>query len=104
MTALVTNKKRPVTAKEAARRLGISERTVRKIAAQPRAEYLREQFEEREKIRAYKYDEGHTWEQTAAYWGVTVGAVKQRAWRARRERAAEREEAERRATIGEPLF
>lgn len=100
----IRDRKRPISAREAAERLGVSERTVRNLAATRREDWLREQFEERERIRVYKYDEGHTWEQTANHWNVTVGAVKQRAWRARRERAAEREEAERRTTIGEPLF
>ncbi|WP_033498802.1 hypothetical protein [Bifidobacterium coryneforme] len=104
MTARITNRKRPVTAKEAARRLGISERTVRNIAATPRAQWLREKAEEREEIRRYHDEGGHSWSETGAHFGLTQDTVKRRAYRARKERAAEKREAELLATMGEPLF
>ncbi|WP_044088146.1 hypothetical protein [Bifidobacterium bombi] len=104
MTARITNRKRPVTAKEAAKRLGISERTVRNIAATPRSQWLQEKAEEREEIRRYHDEGGHSWPATGEHFGLAEDTVRKRAYQARKERAAERHEAELRATIGEPLF
>lgn len=41
-----------------------------------------------EDIRAYHDDERHTWSQTAAHFNLSEGAARQRAYRARKERAA----------------
>lgn len=99
-------KKRKYTAKEGAARLGLSERYVRQLVAQPRDEWLAEKAAERESIRAFHDDEGHSWTQTAAHFGLHVDTVKRRAYNARKERAAEREEAERKAREASepPLF
>ena len=43
-------------------------------------------------VRAYHDDEGHTWPQTAEHFNMSQGAVRQRCYRARKERAAEAEE------------
>nr|CDL66253.1 unnamed protein product [uncultured bacterium]CRY94537.1 hypothetical protein [uncultured prokaryote] len=82
-------RKRRVTAREGARLTGLSERYIRKLVAQTREDYLAEQAERREAIRAYHDDEGHTWEQTAAHFGTSIYNVQKRAYRARKERAEE---------------
>lgn len=80
-----------LTAKEAGRRAGTSERTARRWTSQTRQAWLHDKALEREQIRSYHDDEGHSWSETAKHFGVTQEAVKQRAYRARKERAAERE-------------
>lgn len=99
-------RQRKYTAKEGAERTGISERHVRRLVATPRAEWLAEKASEREAIRAFHDDEGHSWTQTAAHFGLHVDTVKRRAYNARKERATEREEAERKAREASepPLF
>lgn len=82
-------RKRRVTAREGARLTGLSERYIRKLVAQTREDYLAEQAERREAIRAYHDDEGHTWEQTATHFGTSIYNVQKRAYRARKERAEE---------------
>lgn len=104
MTALETTRKRRVTAREAAKALGISERTVRNLVATPRDQWLREKAEEREEIRRYHDEGGHSWPETGEHFGLSEDTVKRRAYRARKERAAEKHEDELRATVGEPLF
>ena len=99
-------RKRKYTAKEGAARLGLSERYVRQLVAQPRAEWIAEKAAEREAIRVFHDDEGHSWTQTAAHFGLHVDTVKRRAYTARKERAAERVEAEQKAREASepPLF
>lgn len=99
-------RQRKYTAKEGASRTGISERHVRRLVAQPRDEWLAEKAAEREAIRAFHDEEGHSWTQTAAHFGLHVDTVKRRAYNARKERAAERKEAERKAREANepPLF
>lgn len=77
------------TAREAAKRAGLSVRTAQRWTSRPRAEWLAEQAAEREEIRAYHDDEGHTWEETAWHFGTSIYNVQKRAYRARKERAAE---------------
>lgn len=101
MTAIEIAKRR-VTAKEAARVLGISERQVRYLVAQKREDWIDEQAATRESIRAYHDDDGHSWSETAEHFGLSVSCVRTRAYRARKERAAE-EEARRRAMVPPPL-
>lgn len=86
------------TAKEAAALTGTSERTARRWTSMPRAEWLAQKAAERETIRAYHDDEGHTWVETAQHFGLDVSTCTQRARRARKERAAEE-----RAKIEPPL-
>jgi hypothetical protein len=99
-------RQRKYTAKEGASRTGISERHVRRLVALPRDEWLAEKAAERESIRAFHDEQGHSWTQTAAHFGLHVDTVKRRAYTARKERAAEREEAERKARKADepPLF
>ena len=90
MTAQSPQKRR-MTAREGSVRTGVSARHVRRLVALPRAEYIAEKAAEREAIRAFHDDEGHSWPQTAEHFGLHLNTVKQRAYRARKERAAERE-------------
>ena len=96
---------RKYTAKEGAERTGVSERHVRRLVAVPRDEWIAEKAAEREAIRAFHDDEGHSWAETAAHFGLHHDTVKRRAGRARKERAAERAEAEekRNESAGAPL-
>lgn len=77
------------TAKEAAELVGTSVRTAQRWTAIPRAEWLSRVAAERETIRAYHDDKGHSWSDTAKHFGVSVDTVKRRAYRARKERAQE---------------
>jgi DNA-directed RNA polymerase specialized sigma24 family protein len=54
-----------------------------------REDWIDEQATLRESIRAYHDDDGHSWSQTAEHFNMTQGAVRQRAYRARKEREAE---------------
>ena len=88
MTAQVQQKRR-VSAREGAARTGVSARHVRRLVALPRAEYIAEMAREREAIRAFHDDEGNSWTQTAEHFGLHLNTVKQRAYRARKERSTE---------------
>lgn len=78
-----------LTAKEAARRAKTSTRTAQRWTSRPREEWRAEQAALREQTRVYHDEEGNSWPETARYFGVTVDAVKRRAYRARKERAEE---------------
>lgn len=99
MVTKTDRRKRRVTAREGAEITGYTPRWVRQLVAQPRDEWIREKAEERERIRAYHDDEGHSWTETAAHFGLHLNTVKQRAYRARKERAAEAE-----ALVQDALF
>jgi len=103
LTALETNKKRPVTAKEAARRLGVSERTIRRLVATPRSQWIRDKAEEREAIRRYHDDDGHTWPETCEHFGLSIDTVRRRTYRARKERLDELSESDCQKTVESPL-
>jgi len=87
--------KRRVTAREGAKITGYTPRHVRRLVAVTRADWIEEKAAEREEMRAYHDDEGHSWTEAARHFGVHVDTVKQRAYRARKERAREAEEAAR---------
>lgn len=53
--------------------------------------WQRERADLRERTRVYKDDEGHTWPETAAHFERSIGTVKYRVYRARKEREAEAE-------------
>lgn len=74
------------TAREAAEVVGTSVRTAQRWTAIPRAEWLRQMAAEREVIRAFHDDEGHSWPETAKHFDLSVDTVKRRAYRARKER------------------
>ena len=78
-------KKRAVTSRELAKQIGCAPSSVRRFMAQPRDEWLAEQAERREAMRAYRFDEGHTCRETADHFGTTVGAVSSATNRAQKE-------------------
>lgn len=74
---------------ELAHRTGLSKATIARHTSLTRAEWLQEVADEREAIRAFHGDEGHSWTQTAKHFRLDVSTVKRRAYRARKERAQE---------------
>ena len=88
-----------LTAKEAARRAGKSTRTAQRWTSQPRDQWLADKAREREEIRAYHDEGGHSWPETGKHFGLAEDTVKRRAYRARKERAAEREATEKGPTL-----
>nr|WP_176455443.1 hypothetical protein [Kocuria palustris]BAX51292.1 replication protein [Kocuria palustris] len=76
-----------------AQRTGLSKATIARHTSRTRAEWLQDMADEREAIRAFHDDEGHSWSETAKHFRLTLSTVKSRAYRARHERA--REEADR---------
>ena len=78
------------TIREASEITGLSERSVKRWTSRPRDEWLNQKVAEREDIRAYHDDQGHSWTETATHFKLHVDTVKRRAYRARKERAAER--------------
>lgn len=87
------------TTREAAEITGLSTRSIQRWTSVPRNQYIREQERRREAIRAYHDDKHHTWPQTADHFGTTESNVKQLAYRARKERAREAEEAAKGPTL-----
>ncbi|WP_226360932.1 hypothetical protein [Pseudonocardia sp. ICBG1142] len=67
-------RRRKRTAREVAARAGVSERTVRAIAAEPRAEYLARAKARRARVTALR-DQGLTYKQIAEATGETRDAV-----------------------------
>lgn len=51
--------------------------------------WQRERADLRERTRVFKDEEGHTWPETAAHFERSIGTVKYRVYRARKEREAE---------------
>lgn len=80
-----------LTAKEAAQRAGTSMRTAQRWTSRSRSEWLAQKAAEREAIRAYHDEGGHSWPETGKHFGLSEDTVKQRAYRARKERAAEQQ-------------
>lgn len=78
------------TAREAAEVVGTSVRTAQRWTAVPREEWLRQMAAEREAIRFFHDEEGHSWPETAKHFGLSVDTVKRRAYRARHEQLEER--------------
>ena len=74
--------------REVAEGTGLSRDTIRRHTSLPRDEWLTKKSSEREAILIYHDDEGHSWTQTAAHFGLHVDTVRRRARRARRDRAA----------------
>lgn len=88
-----------VSLRELSERTGLNRRTIIRHTSMPRTEWLQQKADEREAIRVYHDDEGHSWPETAKHFGVSVDTVKRRAYRARQERAAELEEIEKGPTL-----
>lgn len=77
------------TAREVAKRMGTSARTAQRWTSRSRSEWLQQKADEREEIRAYHDEQGHSWAETATRFRLDVSTVKRRAYRARKERAQE---------------
>lgn len=80
------------TAKQAAEVLGKSTRTMQRWTSLPRKEWLEVMAQEREAIRAFHDDQGHSWPETAKHFRISEDCVRRRAYKARKERAREAEE------------
>ena len=95
-----------LTARQAASNRGKSVRTAQRWTSMSRERWLAKVAAEREAIRAFHDDAGHSWPETAEHFGLHLNTVKQRAYKARKEREAERVEAERkeREATAPPLF
>lgn len=89
MVIQTIRKKRPLPARQLAEMYDVTPRTIMRWAAQTRADWIDEQAAGREAIRAYHDDDGHSWTQTAKHFHLSLSTVKERAYRARKERAAE---------------
>ena len=79
---------------ELATKTGLSRRTIARHTSRSREQWLAQKAAQREAIRAYHDEGGHSWTETAKHFGLDYSTVKQRAYRARKERAAERAQAE----------
>ena len=77
------------TISEASEITGLSPRTIRRWTSRSRAEWIQQKADEREEIRAFHDEQGHSWTETAARYRLDISTVKRRAYRARKERAAE---------------
>jgi DNA-directed RNA polymerase specialized sigma24 family protein len=77
------------TIKEAAEITGLSPRSIRRWTSLNRDEWLQKMNDEREAIRAFHDEDGHSWTETAKHFRLDVSTVKRRAYRARKERAQE---------------
>lgn len=90
MSIQTIRKKRPMKAAVLAEAYGVSVRTIKRWNSQTREDYLTEQERIREEIRSYHDDDGHSWAKTAEHFGMSTGAVRQRAYRARKDREEQR--------------
>lgn len=80
-------RRRKITAREAAARLGIAERTVVSWAAEPRPEYL-SRTQQRRLDAAEMRDQGKTYAQIAEALGVSPGNARVLVHRGRQRRAS----------------
>jgi hypothetical protein len=89
-------RKRRMTAKEGAAMLGKSERSVQRLVAQERGEWIEEQRQRRlAMLEMYEADEETTWKDVARAFKIEPITAYQHGARARKERAAaEREKIE----------
>lgn len=74
---------------EMAQGTGLSEATIKRWTSRTREEWIQQKADEREEIRAFHDDQGHSWTETAARYRLDISTVKRRAYRARKERLAE---------------
>lgn len=65
---------------------GLSKATIARHTSRNRDQWLRQKAQERELIRAFHDDEGHSWAETASHFRLDVSTVKRRAYRARKEK------------------
>lgn len=78
---------------ELTKKSGLSRATIVRHTSRTREEWIAQKAQEREEIRAYHDDQGHSWSQTAKHFGLSTSTVQQRARRARKERAEEKQAA-----------
>lgn len=71
---------------------GVSLRTIQRREGVDRETWLRWMAEDREEIRRMHDEEGRTWDDIAGYCGLTVSTVRQRAYRARRDKRRREED------------
>ena len=102
MTIQTIRRKRPLPAKELAEMYDVSVRTIKRWNSQTREDWIDEQATLREAIRAYH--EGHSWSETTKHFGMSSSAVRQRCYRARKEREAEAAEKSKHLPGEMPLF
>lgn len=67
--------RRPMTAREAAERIGCSPRTIQRVAAEPREEFLARAAERRENVLALR-SKGLKYREIADELGLPMGTVK----------------------------
>jgi DNA-directed RNA polymerase specialized sigma24 family protein len=72
--AALSPQRRSVTARELAERLGSSERTARRLIAEPRDEFLRRAQERRDRVVALR-KQGMKYKDIAKEMGISTGAV-----------------------------
>lgn len=85
-------RKRKVTAREGAEKMGLSIRTIQRYIAQPRAEYIQEQKARRLAILETYETGGLTWAEVAQHFGgIHPDTARKLAAKARKERAADAE-------------
>ena len=70
---------------------GLSPATIKRWTSRSRDEWLQQKADEREEIRAFHDEQGHSWTETAARYRLDISTVKRRAYRARKERAQEKD-------------
>lgn len=78
---------------ELAESTGLSRATIARHTSRTRTEWLQQKAAEREEIRAFHDDQGHSWPETAQHFGLAEDTVKRRAYRARKEMAGGAEDA-----------
>lgn len=76
-------RRRKMTAREAAKRFGISERHVRNIAAEPREEWERRAHERWDQILIWR-EEGMLWREIADRLGISLNAAQKAGGRAKK--------------------
>jgi len=80
--------RREVTARELAARLGSSERTARRLVAEPRDEFLSRAAAKR-KTAVELREQGHTYSEIATTMGLSIGSVGKLLYDARKHAARE---------------
>jgi transposase len=66
--------RRKISAREAAEKYGVSTRTIRRVTAEPRTEFLARAKSRREQVARLRI-EGNTYSQIAAAMGISVGTT-----------------------------
>lgn len=90
MTMTPDRRKRRMTAREGAEMLGKSQRSVQRLVAQERGEWIDEQRQRRLAIlETYEADEATTWEDVGRQFGIKPDTARKLGARALKERAAD---------------